>query len=252
MHSTRFGRLSCSTALGVLVAVVALLPISSASAFSLHLQPVLTGLRQPLDVRQPADGSNRLFVVEKGGRIRIARDGQVLERPFLDLSGTVGARGSEQGLLGLAFHPDYANNGFFYVNYTDQQGDSVVARYHASDDPDVADPGSAVTLLTQDQPYANHNGGNLAFGPDGWLWIGFGDGGSGGDPHGNGQNPDTWLGKLLRVDVDGDGHVETWGLGLRNPWRLVRSTNRRPVGGRRRAERLEEVDFVAGTRRELG
>src|SRR5262245_12719559 len=124
-------------ALGALIAVG---PVSTASAFTLHLQPVLTGLRQPLDIRQPADGSDRLFVVEKGGRIRIAHGGQLVDRPFLDLSGTVGARGSEQGLLGLAFHPDYANNGFFYVNYTDANGDSVVARYQVSGDPDVADP----------------------------------------------------------------------------------------------------------------
>jgi glucose/arabinose dehydrogenase len=219
VQSTRLRRLSLLLPLLALVALIVVQPVSTASAFTLHLQPVLTGLRQPLDLRQPADGSDRLFVVEKGGRIRVAHGGQVVERPFLDLSGTVGARGSEQGLLGLAFHPDYANNGFFYVNYTDANGDSVVARYQVSGDPDVADPNSASVVLTQPQPFANHNGGNLVFGPDGWLWIGFGDGGSGGDPRGNGQNPATWLGKMLRVDVDGDGHVEIWGLGLRNPWR---------------------------------
>ncbi len=204
---------------GLLAALAFVLPMPVSGAPNVRLQPVLTGLRQPLDLRQPADGSNRLFVAEKAGRIRVAHGDQVVERPFLDLTGIVGARGSEQGLLGLAFHPTYAENRQFFVNYTDTNGDSVVARYQASEDPDVADPGTGVVILTQPQPFANHNGGNLAFGPEGWLWIGFGDGGSGGDPRGNGQNPGTWLGKLLRVNVDGDGQVEIWGLGLRNPWR---------------------------------
>jgi glucose/arabinose dehydrogenase len=151
----------------------------------------------------------------------------------------------EQGLLGLAFHPDYATNGFFYVDYTNVAGDTVVARYEVSaTDPNVADPDSAQTVLTQDQPAANHNGGQLAFGPDGYLYIALGDGGGGGDPQGNGQNLETWLGKLLRVDVNDDdfpddtnrnyavppnnpfvgiagGLDEIWAYGLRNPWRCT-------------------------------
>jgi glucose/arabinose dehydrogenase len=207
----------------------------TASAVSVHLEPVLTGLRQPLDVRAAPDGSGRLFVAEKGGTIRVAHGGQVAERPFLDIRGVVGARGSEQGLLGFVFHPRYAENGFLYVNYTDLNGDSVVARYQVSSDPDLADPGTGAVILFQPQPFPNHNAGNLIFGPDGYLWIGWGDGGSGGDPRGNAQNGGTWLGKMLRIDVDGgfpfvvppdnpfvgsaDVLPEIWGFGLRNPWR---------------------------------
>ncbi|HEY3059614.1 MAG TPA: PQQ-dependent sugar dehydrogenase [Chloroflexota bacterium] len=216
MQSPRSRRLIL---VGLLAACLFIVPTMVSGAPNVHLQPVLKGLRQPLDVRQPADGSDRLFVAEKGGRIRVAHGSELVERPFLDLTGIVGARGSEQGLLGLAFHPAFAENGQFFVNYTDTNGDSVVARYQVSGDPDVADPGTGAVIVTQPQPFANHNGGNLVFGPDGWLWIGFGDGGSGGDPRGNGQNPGTWLGKLLRVNVDGDSQVEIWGLGLRNPWR---------------------------------
>jgi glucose/arabinose dehydrogenase len=225
------------------------------------LQPVLSGLRQPLDLRAAPDGSDRLFIVEKPGTIRIARGGQLVERPFLDLRAVVGARGSEQGLLGLAFHPGYADNGLFYVNYTDPNGDSVVARYQVSSDPDLADPATGAVILFQPQPFPNHNGGNLVFGPDGYLWIGFGDGGSGGDPRGNGQNGATWLGKLLRIDVDGafpyavpadnpfvasPGVLpEIWGMGLRNPWRYSfdRLTGDLYVGDVGQ-NIWEEIDFV--------
>jgi glucose/arabinose dehydrogenase len=160
---------------------------------------------------------------------------------FLDVSDLVSreARGNsytERGLLGLAFHPDYAENGLFFIDYTDQNGNTVVARYHVSaDDPNQADPSSAVQLLYVQQPYANHNGGDMAFGPDGYLYIALGDGGSGGDPQGNGQNLRTLLGKILRLDVNvGDGYVipetnpfvgndaarpEIWAWGLRNVWR---------------------------------
>jgi glucose/arabinose dehydrogenase len=156
--------------------------------------------------------------------------------PFLDIVGEVDSQHTEQGLLGLAFHPDYAKNGLFFVNYIDLSGNTVIVRFHVSaDDPNRADPTSELDLLHVEQPYANHNGGGLAFGPDSYLYIGLGDGGSGGDPAGNGQNLQTLLGKMLRIDVDhgeayaipsdnpfanGGGLPEIWAYGLRNPWRF--------------------------------
>src|SRR5206468_1178970 len=137
------------------------------------------------------------------GTIRVVRNGALEATPFLDITGIVRSSGSEQGLLGLAFHPRYRDNGLFFVNYTDRQGDTVVARYRVSSDPDRADPGTGSVVLQVEQPYENHNGGDLVFGPDGRLWIGLGDGGSGGDPRGNGQNGQVLLGKLLRLDIDG-------------------------------------------------
>jgi glucose/arabinose dehydrogenase len=235
------------------------------SAVSLSLQPVFKGLRQPLDVRAAPDGSGRLFIVEKAGIIRVAHGGQLSDRPFLDLRGVVGARGSEQGLLGLVFHPRYVENGFFYVNYTDGNGDSVVARYQVSGDPDVADPDTGAVIMFQPQPFPNHNAGNLVFGPDGFLWIAWGDGGSAGDPRGNAQNGGTWLGKMLRIDVDGgfpytippdnpfasspDVLPEIWAFGLRNPWRYSfdRATGDLYIGDVGQGA-WEEVDMVpAGT-----
>jgi glucose/arabinose dehydrogenase len=184
--------------------------------------PVITGLEQPLDIQNAGDGSGRLFVVERTGHIHIIANWLVVPEPFLDLSDRISTQGQEQGLLGLAFHPDYAATGFIYVNYTDLLGDTVIARFQVSpSDPNRADPQSELILLRVDQPDANHNGGGLAFGPDGYLYIGLGDGGAGGDPAGNGQNPDTYLGKMLRLDVDTPGAVpEVWASGLRNPWRF--------------------------------
>jgi glucose/arabinose dehydrogenase len=193
------------------------------------------GLDAPLLVTHAGDGSRRLFVVEQVGRIRILRVGQPKAEPFLDIASLVTA-GGEQGLLGLAFHPEYEANGRFFVNYTDTSGDTVVAEYRAPGGSDRADPASARVLLHIDQPYSNHNGGDVVFGPDGYLYIGMGDGGSGGDPHGNGQRLDTLLGKLLRIDVDRErpygipednpfvgrsrARPEIWAYGLRNPWRF--------------------------------
>lgn len=184
--------------------------------------PVVTGLEQPVDLQNAGDGSGRLFVLEKPGRIRIIANGLTLPDPFLDIRDRVGDAGLEQGLLGLAFHPDYAQTGYFYVNYTDVNGDTVIARFQVlPDDPTLADPQSELILLQVDQPYANHNGGGLAFGPDGFLYIGLGDGGSAGDPAGNAQNSDTYLGKMLRLDVDTPNAApEIWASGLRNPWRF--------------------------------
>jgi glucose/arabinose dehydrogenase len=174
-------------------------------------------------------------VVEQTGKIRILINGQTMPEPFLDISGRISTGGSEQGLLGLALHPDYAGNGFFFVNYTDVSGNTVIARYRLSTDPNKADPASALVLLNVSQPYANHNGGAVRFGPDGYLYLGLGDGGSGGDPQGFGQNPHTLLGKILRIDVnqldgysippgnlyaDGEGAAEIYATGMRNPWRF--------------------------------
>lgn len=189
---------------------------------------VTSGLQRPVDL-QP-DGSGRLFIIEKAGRIRILQDGQLLEQPFLDITDRVGSSGNEQGFLGLAFHPQYAQNGRFFVNYTDNNGNTVIARFQVSSDPNLADPNSEVKLLGIDQPFANHNGGVLAFGPDGYLYAGLGDGGSAGDPFGNAQKKDVLLGKILRIDVDSAEPYavpsdnpfgnEVWAYGLRNPWRL--------------------------------
>lgn len=196
---------------------------------------VVTGLTQPLDLQHAGD--ERLFIVEQPGTIRIARDGQVLQEPFLDLRDRVVNAENEQGLLGLAFHPDYAQNGAFFVNYTGRDGETFISRFLVGSDPDRADPDSERILLTIHQPWANHNGGGTVFGPDGYLYIATGDGGLGGDPRGNAQSLDTLLGKLLRVDVDAGemyaipddnpftdrqgARSEIWDYGLRNPWRFA-------------------------------
>jgi glucose/arabinose dehydrogenase len=203
-------------------------------ASGLALERVATGLSDPLFVTAPA-GDARLFVVEQTGRIRIVKAGRLLSTPFLDLTDRVRA-GGEQGLLSVAFHPRYATNGRLYVNYTDRRGDTRVERYSVGRDPDRADPSSAKLVLMVEQPFANHNGGLVMFGPDSMLYIGMGDGGSGGDPYGHGQNRATLLGKMLRLDVDrGDPYAlprdnpfvgrpgmrgEIWAYGLRNPWRF--------------------------------
>ncbi len=211
------------------------------SAEGVQFVQIAGNLTRPIFVTYVDDDSGRLFVVQQGGQIKILQDGDVLQTPFLDLSSIVSpdanqSNYTERGLLGLAFAPDYAESGRFYVNYTDVNGNTVVARYTVSaDDPNAADPNSAQVILTQQQPYGNHNGGDLAFGPDGYLYVAFGDGGSQGDPQGNAQNPGTWLGKILRIDVSGEsGYTvpsdnpfvndasvlpEIWASGLRNPWR---------------------------------
>jgi glucose/arabinose dehydrogenase len=202
----------------------------------LELQPVVGGLDTPVGIAHAGDGSGRLFVVEKVGRIRVVRNGVLRESAFLDITGRVGASASEQGLLGLAFHPDYASNGSLFINYTNQQGNTVIARFSVSSDGARVDPSSEVILLTIAQPAGNHNGGHLAFGPDGYLYAGLGDGGGAGDQFGNGQNGSTFLGTMLRLDVDsaqpyavpaanpflGSASVrnEIWAIGLRNPWRF--------------------------------
>lgn len=227
------------------------------SSVELDLEPFVDGLRSPLLLTHADDGTDRSFVVEQGGTIRIVEGGEVASQAFLDVSDLTDARG-EQGLLGLAFHPDFERNGRFFINYTDLAGDTVVASYHADDG--TADPNSAEVVLKIDQPYANHNGGHLAFGPDGYLYIATGDGGSAGDPQGNGQDRDALLGKLLRIDVDGDpyeippsnpfaddgeGAPEVWAYGLRNPWRFSfdGDTDTLWIGDVGQGE-LEEIDRV--------
>ncbi len=192
------------------------------------------GLESPLYLTAPV-GDARLFVVEQPGRIRIIGNGELLSEPFLDISDSVRS-GGERGLLGMAFHPGYASNGFFYVSYSSQpDGDTRIERYSASADPNVAEPLANRVIFTLEQPFVNHNGGQIEFGPDGMLYVGLGDGGGGGDPQGNGQNVGTLLGTLLRIDVDGGnpyaipgdnpyvgvaGRDEIWAYGLRNPWRF--------------------------------
>jgi glucose/arabinose dehydrogenase len=240
----------------------------------LRLEQVVTGLDEPIYVTQVRGDSARLFVVEKPGRVRIVRAGALVEAPFVSID-AVSDRGQEMGLLGLAFHPDYSDNGRFYVYYSTLRGSdhfSRIAEYRvSSDNPDVADPASERVLLEVDQPEDNHNGGNLQFGPDGYLYIGLGDGGGGGDQHGasgNGQNLGTLLGKILRIDVDGMGAgplgayaipsgnaavagalPEIWSYGWRNPWRFSFDpcTGDMYIGDVGQG-RLEEVDFEpAGT-----
>ncbi len=194
-------------------------------------EEIVSGLERPVDIQNAGDGSGRLFVIEKVGRIRILQEGQTLVQPFLDIRDRVGSQGNEQGLLGLAFHPRYRQNGFFYVNYTDTDGNTVIARYRVTGDPNLADPASEHVMLRLEQPFRNHNGGALVFGLDGYLYAGLGDGGSSGDPFGNAQNLNSLLGKILRLDVDsaepyaippenGSGS-EVWAYGLRNPWRVA-------------------------------
>ncbi len=199
------------------------------------LAPIITsGLRQPLFLTHAGDGSGRLFVVEQTGRVRIYAEGRLRETPFLDVSDLL-SFGGERGLLGLAFHPDYRTTGRLFVNYSrESDGATIVAEHRVSSDPDLAEPEGRI-LLVVEQPYGNHNGGMLAFGPDGYLYIGMGDGGAGGDPGNRGQQRKELLGKVLRLDVDGGrpyaiprdnpfvnggGRPEIFAYGFRNPWRF--------------------------------
>jgi glucose/arabinose dehydrogenase len=239
-------------------------PARAAAPKTLRLQRV-GSFDQPVYLTAPPGDRKRLFVVEKGGGIRVVKNGRKLRRPFLSLRGRV-TGGEEQGLLSMAFAPDYARSGRFYVDYTNRSGDSRIVEYRRSKNPDVASPKSARTVIAQDQPEENHNGGLVLFGPDGLLYVGFGDGGGQGDmhgAHGNAQNLGVRLGKILRIDprragkrpysvprsnpfVGRSGALgEIYIYGVRNPWRF--SFDRRTkdlvigdVGG----DEFEEIDFV--------
>ena len=201
---------------------------------------------EPTYVTAPPGDTSRLFIVEKTGTIRVLKGGAVLAQPFLDISGQV-SRGGEQGLLSMAFHPRYASNGLFYVNFTNTNGDTRVVRYRVSPtDPDRAAPATARVILGIGQPYDNHNGGQLQFGPDGRLYVGMGDGGSGGDPQGRAQDPRSRLGKLLRVNVGvSPARVGVFAKGLRNPWRFSfdRRTGALWIGDVGQGSR-EEIDYL--------
>lgn len=293
--SERIERLALGVVLGIVVTylIVAIVgrfqPGSSVASAqgaidwpTIALTETVNGLSQPLHVTNAGDGSGRLFVVEKVGVIRIVDGGGLVATPFLSITNRIEDDGNEQGLFSVAFPPDYASKGYFYVDYTDLAGDTVVSRFDVTADPDVADPNSEEIILTVDQPGGNHNGGQLAFGPDGYLYISLGDGGGAGDTYGNAQDPSTLLGNILRIDVEppslsfsvtqrlylpmipvsgGTGRNyeipstnpftqtagyrdEIWAWGLRNPWRFSfdRSTGDLYIGDVGQAS-YEEIDF---------
>jgi glucose/arabinose dehydrogenase len=241
-------------------------PTVPLSRVGIGFELVADGFDQPLFVTGAGDGKRRLFVVEKTGRIWVLQDGKRTTQPFLDLSDAVSTV-SEQGLLGLVFSRSFASDGLFYVDYTDLQGNTVISRFHAVGTR--ADRASEEVLLQIAQPYKNHNGGMLAFGPDGYLYVAMGDGGSGGDPYGNGQNLGALLGKILRIDVSSGGSPasgtpygipagnpfvgragalpEIWAYGLRNPWRFSfdRVTGDLWIGDNGQ-ELWEEIDWQSG------
>ena len=259
---------------GMMKSAIALLAIAGCSSestpdpppdttVSLKLEQVATGLAGPVYVTSPA-GDGRLFIVEQPGRIRIVQNGQLVPAPFLDIVQRVGS-GGERGMLSLAFHPQYASNGFFYVYFTAPDGQIRVERFTVSSNPSVANPSSSKLILGVAHPRGNHNGGLALFGPDGMLYFGLGDGGGGGDPDRNGQNPNTLLGALLRIDVNSgdpygipagnpfigrnDARPEIWATGLRNPWRFAFDVQ---AGNLYIADvgqgELEEVNVVPSTR----
>jgi glucose/arabinose dehydrogenase len=270
-------RSSAVAVLSLLLGLVAVSPHAARAQAAAQL--VASGLTQPLFVTAPA-GDSRLFVVERAGRIRIVKDGATLATPFLDIQARISAAG-EGGLLGLAFPDDYASSGLLTVYYTDLNSDSVVARFSVTANPDVADPNSGQTLLFIDQPdgggFLNHKGGTIAFGPDGFLWFATGDGGSSNDPMELAQDPESLLGKMLRIDVGpvfapgslpvgGESYRipadnpfvgsapgdeprdEIWALGLRNPyrWSFDRGTGDLWIGDVGQGA-IEEVDFEAAS-----
>ena len=212
-------------------------PLAAPGPGTMALQLRASGLSKPVFITSARDGTGRMFIVEQTGQIKILQGTRVLPTPFLSIGASV-SKGGEQGLLGLAFHPDFKTNRKLYVNFTDLNGDTIIRQYRTSStNPNAVATSSARTILKIAQPYDNHNGGMLAFGFDGYLYIGMGDGGSGGDPGNRAQSTSTLLGKMLRINVDGTtstrnylipstnpyvgrtGLDEIWQTGLRNPWR---------------------------------
>ncbi len=224
----------------------------------LFLEPYVSGLAAPTSIKNAGDGSSRLFVTEQRGTIRIIRDGALEPTPFLDIRDRVQS-GGERGLLDVAFHPNFESNGLFWVDYTDDRGRTVVSRFKTIS-TGQADSASEMIFLRIEQPFANHNGGQIVFGPDGYLYVGMGDGGSGGDPGNRAQNLTSLLGKLLRIDVNqgpparippdnpfvgrADAAGEIWAYGLRNPWRFSfdRQTGDLFIGDVGQ-NAVEEIDF---------
>ena len=205
----------------------------------LTLEKFVDGLTRPVYLTHTSDDSGWLYIIEQPGRIRVVQEGALVETPFLNITDRVGSSGNEQGLLSMAFAPDYKLSGYFYVNYTNKDGDTIISRFSTTPDRSAANADSELVILKIDQPYANHNGGQLQFGPDKMLYIGMGDGGSQGDPKGSAQDPQDLLGKLLRIDVQNanatqpyaipvdnpkwdskEVRPEIWAFGLRNPWRF--------------------------------
>jgi len=253
---------SVKTRIGLLIHSIMIILGTITMESRAQVTPVLyaEGFSSPVSIAHAGD--DRLFVVERGGLIRIINgEGTIESSPFLDLSGDI-SPGGEQGLLGLAFHPQYSENGYFFVNFTDNGGNTVIERFTVSEsDPDLANPESGTPVLGIEQPYSNHNGGDLQFGPDGYLYIGTGDGGDGGDPLDNAQDLSVMLGKMLRIDVDGGipyaipeenpytGNAEAldeiWASGLRNPWRYSfdRETGDLWIADVGQQE-IEEINFI--------
>jgi glucose/arabinose dehydrogenase len=237
-------------------------PVTGIPALTARL--VVSGLRGPLDLQSVPSDAERLYVVEQGGRIRIVRNGQLQAASFLDIASRISS-GGERGLLGLAFHPQFATNRRFFVNYTNPAGDTHISEFRAGS-ADAADPSSERLLLEVAQPFANHNGGGLAFDGSGRLLVALGDGGSGGDPQNNGQSLGTLLGKISRIDVDSGSPYaipadnpflatagargEIWAFGLRNPFKIAFD---RPTGdlyiGDVGQNRIEEIDIGLAARR---
>jgi glucose/arabinose dehydrogenase len=253
--------------IGTVILMLALGSTGVSGATTVTFVPVASGLSSPVYVTTANDGTGRLFVVEQTGRIRVIKNGVLLPTPFLDISSQI-STGGERGLLGLAFHPNFRTNGKFYVNYTRAgNGNTFIAQYRATPASDVANRATARGILEVAQPYANHNGGMLTFGPDGYLYIGMGDGGSAGDPGNRAQDVNSLLGKMLRIDVDHSvlrrhyanppgnpyigrtGRDEVWSRGLRNPWRFSfdRLTGDLWIGDVGQG-RYEEVDRAKVTR----
>jgi glucose/arabinose dehydrogenase len=260
-------RTAASILIWIALLVTAINSVGSAQAVRIDLVTALSGFTQPVYLTNADDGTGRRFIVEQPGRILVAQRAASVSTVFLDIQSRV-LSGGEQGLLGLAFHPQYATNGRFFVNYTRRpDGATVIAEYHVSStDPNQGDPNTEVVFLVIAQPYANHNGGMIEFGQDGYLYIGMGDGGSGNDPENYAQNIEALLGKMLRIDIDHPesmtvlysspttnpfygptpGRDEIYALGFRNPWRFSfdRSNGVLYLGDVGQ-DAIEEIDVVS-------